>query len=290
MSYTAIDKNFESKKNIKAFGITVAITGGLFLLFFLMSWTLPQTPPPPVDDGVEVNLGNSDQGLGDVPPQVPGEPSDQQQTNVEPPPSAAATTETSKEVAENNEADAPPINTSPKPEVKPVTHTANAVSHKKKVQPVVNPTPVPPKPKAVYAGGASKSNGGNNADDFNNVRNQGIAGGHGDQGKPNGNPNSDSYTGNGGTGTSGIAISSGLHGRRITSAARFEDTYKYGGKVSVDVVVDANGNVTSASVKPGSPFADLNNIAVKRAKQLKFSKADADQNGTVIIVFENPKG
>ena len=184
----------------------------------------------------------------------------------------------------------PEIHTSPKPEkkkdIKPVNNEIKKVSEK----PVTNPTPTPPKPKAVYAGGKSTSNSGNNADSYNESRNQGIAGGNGDQGKPNGNPNSDSYTGNGGTGSAGINITSGLQGRHISSAAHFQDAYKYGGKVSVDITVDENGTVTSARVKPGSPFADLNAIAEKRARQLKFNKGSVPQTGTITIVFQNPKG
>src|SRR4029077_3785789 len=124
-----------------------------------------------------------------------------------------------------------------KKEIKPV----NNESKKKTAKTITNPTPAPPKPKAVYAGGKSTSNSGNNADSYNKSRNQGIAGGKGDQGKPNGNPNSDSYTGNGGKGSAGISISNGLQGRRIASAAHFQDAYKYGGKISVDITVDENG-------------------------------------------------
>src|SRR6476659_6954374 len=125
-------------------------------------------------------------------------------------------------------------------------------------KPIVNTPPKVVKPKAVYAGGKNPNNGGNNADSYNNVRNQGIAGGNGDQGKPNGNPNSDSYTGNGGTGNGGVSITNGLSGRRPVGNTRFEDTYRYGGKVYVNVTVDVNGNVTSASLQQGSPFADIN--------------------------------
>lgn len=282
--------NFERNKNIKALSYTVMILGALFLFFVLMSWTLPITPPPPVDTGVEVNLGNSDQGLGTVAPQIPGEPAQEQQTNYNPPPSAQAQAETNPEVAENNEADAPVIHTSPKPEKKKELKPINNESKKPVVKATMNPTPAPPKPKAVYAGGKSAGSSGNNADSYNESRNQGIAGGNGDQGKPNGNPNSDSYTGNGGSGSAGINITSGLSGRHIASAARFQDQYKYGGKVSVDITVDENGNVTSAHVKPGSPFADLNSIAERRARQLKFNKGSTPQNGTIQIVFQNPKG
>jgi TonB family protein len=290
MTVTVAELNFEREKNTKALGYTAGLLGALFLFFIFMSWTLPVPPPPVVDTGVEVNLGNSDQGLGDIPPQIPGEPSQEQQTNFNPPPTVQAQAETQPEVAENDEADATPIITSPKPQVKKQVAVENNENKKVSTQTVVNPTPAPPKPKAVYAGGTSAGSGGNNADTYNNSRNQGIAGGNGDQGKPNGNPNSDSYTGNGGRGTAGISITNGLQGRRISSSAHFQDAYKYGGKVSVDVTVDENGSVTSARVKPGSPFADLNAIAVKRAYQLKFNKGDTPQSGTIQIIFQNPKG
>jgi TonB family protein len=282
---------FEKEKNWKAFGMTVFVSAALFLFLFLVSWTIPAPPVPPVDEGIEVNLGNSDQGFGNIPPQIPGDLSATQETNNNPPQTTKASAETQPEVANNNEPDAPVVHTSPKPQVKHnPTNTENAENKKVTDKPVVNTPPKPVKPKAVYAGGKTTSDGGNNADSYNNVRNQGIAGGTGDQGKPNGNPNSDSYTGNGGTGTSGVSITNGLSGRRPVGNTRFEDTYQYGGKVLVNVTVDENGNVTSASLKQGSPFADINKIALRRATQIKFSKGTEVQTGTIQIKFENPKG
>lgn len=291
ISKNYVNEQFEKQKNIKALGLTVFITGALFLFLFLVSWTIPAPPPVPVDEGIEVNLGNSETGFGDVPPQIPGELSAAQETTVTPPQTSQAATETSPEVADNNEPDAPAIHTSPKPAVKKNPSAAdNAEAKNTNDKPVVNTPPKPAKPKAVYAGGKATSNGGNNADSYNNVKDQGIAGGKGDQGKPNGNPNSDSYTGNGGTGSGGITISSGLTNRRISSSTKFEDTYQYGGKVYVNITVDEIGNVTAASLKQGSPFSDINKIAVAKAKQLKFSKGTEAQSGTIIIKFENPKG
>jgi len=134
------------------------------------------------------------------------------------------------------------------------------------------------------------SGGGNNADSYNKSHNQGIAGGSGDQGKANGNINSNNYTGNGGTGNSGISISSGLGGRIAIGNTHFEDTYRYGGTVLINVTVDANGVVTSASLNQGSAFDDINKIAIKRAYQVKFSKGNSVQSGVIRIKFENPKG
>ena len=290
-NYKILQEQFEREKNMKAFGMTMLITAAIFLFLFLVSWTIPQPPPPPVDEGIEVNLGNSDFGMGKIPPQIPGDLSDAKETNNNPPQTSRAAAETNSEVAENKEADAPVIHTSPKPAVKKnPTATENAETKKNIDKPIVNTPPKVVKPKAVYAGGKNPNNGGNNADSYNNVRNQGIAGGNGDQGKPNGNPNSDSYTGNGGTGNGGVSITNGLSGRRPVGNTRFEDTYRYGGKVYVNVTVDVNVNVTSASLQQGSAFADINKIAVKRAYQVKFSKGSETQSGTIEIRFENPKG
>jgi TonB family protein len=290
-NYKQLHQHFERQKNIKAFGITVFIMAGLFLVLFLVSWTIPAPHPPAVDEGIEVNLGNSDQGFGDIPPQIPGELSAEPETAVNAPATTLAAAETNPEVADNNEPDAPVIKTAAKPEIKPNAKAKeNTTATKPTNKPVVVTEPKQAKPKAVYAGGKNPNTGGNNADSYNNATNQGIAGGKGDQGKPNGNPNSDSYTGNGGTGNGGINIVSGLEGRKISSSARFEDTYKYGGKVVVNITVDENGNVISQSLKQPSPFPDINKIALKRASQLKFSKGAETQSGSVVIKFESPKG
>ncbi|MFW1568030.1 hypothetical protein ACEV9J_24020, partial [Vibrio parahaemolyticus] len=94
--------------------------------------------------------------------------------------------------------------------------------------------------------------GGNNADSYNKSNNQGIAGGKGDQGNPNGNPNSDSYTGNAASGNSGngVTIRNGLDGRRITKLPSFEDDFNENAKVAVDITVDGSGAVTAATINP----------------------------------------
>ncbi len=59
---------FEKEKNIKAASYTFAVCALLFIIFFFLKWTLPQISPPVMEEGIEVNLGNSDEGLGDVAP------------------------------------------------------------------------------------------------------------------------------------------------------------------------------------------------------------------------------
>src|SRR3954467_2130984 len=121
MAATITHQEFERQKNLKALGLTILVCAIIFLLMFLVGWTLPQPVQPIADDGIEVNLGNSDQGMGDIAPEVPGEMSNSDETNMQSPKTAATqdVPEEAKEVAENNDNDVPVIHTSPKPEKKP---------------------------------------------------------------------------------------------------------------------------------------------------------------------------
>lgn len=289
-----MDTNFETQKNMKALGLTAGICGLLALMLFFASWTLPQVQPPVIDEGIEVNLGNSDEGLGDIPPAVPGDPALDASPQADAPPVTPSSAEESSETKmdeDANVADPTPVRASPKPVEKPKakhTETVKAPA-KSNTKPAVT-TPKPPKPKALYGGGTAQGTGGNNADSYNGVRNQGIAGGNGDQGKPNGNPNSDSYTGNGGTGKSGVAIRSGLQGRRFTRFPSFEDDFNENAKVAVDVIVNKSGAVTSATINPKGTTttnANIRNIARKKALQLKFNDGNAEQQaGTIVFDFK----
>lgn len=289
-----MDANFESQKNLKALGITLAICALLAALLFLVSWTLPQVQPPVTDEGIEVNLGNSDEGLGDVAPEVPGDPAEEASAAVNPPaPSAPAEAvpEDTKVAEENDDPNATAVNTPIKPSDKPKpkqTETVKATKPKDP-KPAVQTPPKPVKPKAVYGGGTKTGTGGNGADSYNGVRNQGIAGGNGDQGKPNGNPNSDSYTGNGGTGKSGFTVRSGLTGRRSLNRVSFEDDFNENAKVAVDITVDAAGKVIAARVNPKGTTttnSNIRSIAQRKALQIKFSAGTEEQTGTIVFDFK----
>ena len=279
MNSIIIDKNFEKEKNLKALGITLLVCLLLFLFFLLTRWSLPTIPPPIADEGIEVNLGNSETGLGDIAPQAPGEPAQEQNSNPAP--------TTQQNTQENNIDDKgdEPISSTPVktvvPVVKPVAPTVKAP-----IKPVVNPTPKVQTPKAVFGGGPKNNTGGNKSDSYNGVKNQGIAGGKGDQGNINGNPNSDSYNGNNSSGNGGIRIKSGLTNRHITTMPKFEDDFNENAKVAVDITVDANGKVTSATVNPkGTTTTNPNNrqIAIKKAYQIKFNSSSEEQSGTIVF-------
>lgn len=287
--------DFERVKNIKAGTYTGAIVGILLLLAFMVSWTTPVPDTPVLDEGIEVNLGNSETGLGDEAPMIPGPPAETDlETNAPPKSQLTEASEPTKEVETNDDdKEAPPAvvakPVNPKPAAKKVPEKDITEKVKKPNTAIVNnPTPAPKKPIAVYKGGTAKGTGGNDADSWNNSRNQGIAGGTGDQGKPNGNPDSDNYTGNGGTGKSGVSISRGLQGRRISRLPSFEDDFNQNAKIAVDVKVSANGSVISATYQPrGSSTSDagMRAIALQKARQLKFTEGQNGEESLGTIIF-----
>jgi len=251
-----------------------------------------------MEEGMEVNLGNSDEGLGETAPMRPGPPSAEEVETNTPPKTMVTPAEDAKETeTDDNDKEAPPA-VVPRPAVKkpdakepPKKENAIPVKTPRPGPAIVdNPTPPTPRPKATYTGGNNSGTGGNDADSWNQSNNQGIAGGKGDQGKPNGRPDSDSYTGSGGSGRSGVTISKGLQGRRAVRLPSFQDEFSENAKIAVDIRVDAAGNVTGAAFQPrGSTSADasLRSIALQKARQIKFNaSADGEESiGTIIFNF-----
>ena len=61
----AIDKAFESEKNRKALIYTIIVCAGLLLLFFIIKWKNVPPSIPIVQDLIEINLGNNEEGFGE---------------------------------------------------------------------------------------------------------------------------------------------------------------------------------------------------------------------------------
>jgi hypothetical protein len=235
--------SFNTQKNWKAAIATLVVHALLLLVFFLVAFKTPAPPPPAPQEGIEVNLGDSETGYGDEQPMLPGEPAPAlTDADATPIPAVAeeAASETEKEMTTNEDADIPEIK---KPEVKQtvkkekevvkkeavkqVTDAATKVIPNLKNPPVATNTPTntenkttTPKPKAVFSGG--DGTGGNQQDSYNNSPGEGKAGGSGDQGKPNGVPNGDNYTGNGGKGNQSNGIPKVIGNRKITKPYSFE--------------------------------------------------------------------
>jgi outer membrane biosynthesis protein TonB len=283
--------NFEARKNWRATSYTLLICALLIIMILFVTWTTPSPPVPPTEEGIEVNLGNSDQGLGSNQPFLPDQPAPRDQQKYSPPKQTVVEKTPLKDVeTDDKNIDAPAVK-------KPATTKPDATKIPDKdvvknkpipaKKPVSVPTPAPPKPKAVFHGVNGTGSGGNDADDYKPGANQGVAGGHGDQGKPGGNPNSTNYTG-GGNGNSGVRISNGLTGRKWISLPSFTDDFDYNAKIAVDIHVDGNGNVVDQDYQPrGSTTSDasMKAIALRKAKQIKFNATGEESVGTLIFNF-----
>jgi TonB family protein len=271
------------------------------IILLMLYWTL-STPIPPYPEGgggegsgLEVNLGTSDMGYGAVQPEEINIPKEEP---VQPKQTASGAPE--KILTQDfDEEDA--IEASPKKETK-------------KTKPAPTTTPTVKKPvqtETTEKPAEKKVNLNPNAFYKPRTTNHGVAGGTGDQGKPNGSATAPTYTGqgkggNGGSGAgggtgggvgtgvgrgTGPGYSFNLDGRSLLSLPKPEYTNQVEGDVVVEVTVDVNGKVIAANPGyKGSTTLDENllQLAKKAALNARFDrKADAPavQKGTITYKF-----
>ena len=261
--------------------ITAGISGLLLLIFFLVKFEYPAIQPPVFQDLIEVNLGDGDWGSGNDQPLLPGEPAPSQQMAYNPPTAVKAVDDNVKDVQTDdaNEEVAIKKTTVIKPNATKIDNDNKTVKTNTQPQKVITNTP--PKPKAI-AGRmlGSNGNGGNGADVYKPGSNEGIAGGNGDQGRPNGVPGGKDY--------SGTPKNFGVKVLQINNQS-FEDEFNENAKVAMDIVADEKGKVLSATYQPrGSTTSNrkLIDIAQRHAFELKLGTSDGGQKGTVIFNFK----
>jgi hypothetical protein len=257
----------ERKFRIAAIAGTIVFHALLLLTLLLLALRTPL--PLPSEEGVEVNLGYSDDGMGDLQPEVPA-----LSPAAAPPPSQAKADD--QYVTENTE-EAPVIEKVKKKTEKtnpsPVTKSTTVEKPK---EPVVNQ-------KALYPGKSKQTSEGGN---------QGITGKPGDQGKENGTPGSPNYTGNGGKGN---GISYDLGGRGAQSLPKPTYNSPEQGKIVVSIKVNRQGQVTYASAgAKGTTISEINlrQQAENAARKTLFApdaNAPEEQRGTITYVFVKQK-
>lgn len=247
-----------SRDQVKSLVITLFFHG--LLLLFLLLTALSTPMPLPEEEGVEVNLGNSEEGMGDIQPEYLSE---------EP----AASPEYQPEDAEPEQVVTQDIEDVPIVEKKVEKKTEQKVTEDK--------PKVPEQPKvnqnALYKGKSNKTQGGN----------EGITGKPGDQGVPGGNPDSDNYYGNIGTGN----LTYNLKGREPKYLPKPTTEFTEAGTVVVEIRVDKYGKVINAvAIEKGSNTTNtqLRKLAVQAARKSVFNAnpdAPEEQKGTITYHF-----
>ena len=279
---------FEAEKNKKAFAYTIVICGTLLLLAFLISWPILQPPTPIAQELLEINLGNNEEGMGEIQPLIKGEMAPPQEVS---PPAASNESpkpEETKEIKpeENAEVNAAPVAKTEKKilkkkiEIKPEKKVVKKIKNTPIIAP---PSPKPAKPKLTYNGpGSGKGNG---ATEDNGYQFQGNKpGGKGDAGDPSGKP--DSY-GNSPGGKTGVSVTKGVRPLNMRDL-RFEDDFNENAIVFLDIKYSASGNFISSVIAKGTTTSksSIIGIAKRKAAELKFPSSVDGGISTVVFNFK----
>lgn len=82
-----------------------------------------------------------------------------------------------------------------------------------------------------------------------------------------------------------------LDGRECKDIPTPSEEFNQTGRVVVNIIVDLEGNVTSASIGDGSNISDreTQRLALESARNAKFTKGDSSQRGTLVYIFTDKK-
>ncbi len=241
----------------------------LLLLFILFQYKIAPNPPAITNEGLEVNLGNSDNGMGNDQPKKKEKPSEYQ---------AAVVYKTHVAVS-----GIPITKITTNDPLAPVIDSANNTKTNDTGGKHTEPKVQQQQPRYAYGGETGK--GGNDAKENTAGTNEGIGTKPGDMGVPGGTPGAKNYTGIPGNGSGGIGHN--LTGRKI-EPDKFEAEFSESGKVVIHVTVDRNGTIVNRRVVSTSN-PQLTKIALEKLSTTKFSKSEGSepqQFGDVTIVFK----
>jgi outer membrane biosynthesis protein TonB len=239
----------------------------LLLIFLFFGLTYPVPRP---EQGILVNFGTSDQGMGDVQPDVSGDNNTPQEEMVATPtdPTQASASEQEILTQENLE-------------------TIEVKEQKKKTKTEKEPVKEVEKEEQKISDELSKTLEALKKKNQQGGGSEGTTDKAGDQGKIDGSKDGTAYEGGG----SGKGFSYQLSGRKMTSAPRIDDNSQEEGKVVVTIKVDRNGKVIEA--RPGArgtttTSALLFRKAKESAEKTEFSanpNAPEIQTGEITFIF-----
>jgi TonB family protein len=258
--------NEKKDRTIAAVG-TIMVHALIVLALFLMAFRTPL--PLPGEEGVEVDLGMYNQGMGEVQPEKSAIP----QQSMPPKPNENKTIKSKDDIVTQDTEEVPSIKTEKKKEQKEENTTKPKETPK---EPEETPKPVV-NPKALFKGSDKSQEGGS----------EGITGQPGDQGNPNGLAGVKKYEGHGGQGN---GAGYDLGGRGAKSLQRPSKDFPEEGHIVVEIFVDQDGNVIKANIAKGTDISntEMRNMALEAARRSKFiadPTAPEEQKGTITYTF-----
>jgi TonB family protein len=272
---------------------TIIIHLVLFVLLILVSFSFP--PPTEAEEGILVNFGTDETGLGMVEPSPPAVVKE----TSPPPPSNVAKKADEEPLLTQNDEEAPEVKkVDPEAEKKRIEkieadkkkrEELEAERIRKKKEDDEKKRIEAEQQRQADIMNKTKNALANSKNAGTNSTSEGIAGGTGNQGDPRGSVDSKVRGEGSGLGDKGISYE--LQGRGFQKLPEPKYDYQEDGRVVVEISVDRSGKVTQA--KPGvKGSTTLNEYLLKVAKdaamQASFEpKPDAPlfQKGTITYNF-----
>ncbi|HKL07733.1 MAG TPA: TonB family protein [Bacteroidales bacterium] len=259
---------------------TIIFHGMVVVLFMLFGYSTPL--PLPGEEGILINFGDTETGMGDIEPRitepVKQQPVKEQEESVE---EAVPTPSEDGAVTQDFE-EAPAVKEQGKKEEEKTEEV------KKETEEETKEEQTEEKEEEVREVNQQALFTGRNKDNDENTS-EGITEGEGNQGSKTGSTESDNYSDLNSSGNNGINYS--LDGRNPESLPKPEYNYQMEGKVVVEITVNRDGDVTDANpgVKGSTTLeATLLAAAKKAALKAKFDRkpdAPAFQKGTITYYF-----
>lgn len=289
----------EHKK--KSFTFTTLVLGALLLLMFYIGLTYME---PPIENGITVNFGTMEFGMGPQQPREkvassPVEKPEKKESEAveEPAPSEEAEVVPEEEITEA--APSEPVLTREEEEAIKIRQQREArekaaaaerakaekeAREKREAEEKARQEREAKKRKIdELMGGINQAEGEASGSEGDDQRS-------GDKGQPDGNPYASSYYGAAGTGSGTAGY--GLSGRSLVSRGKVTQECNEAGRVVVRIVVDRNGKVVQAT--PGvRGTTNTHPCLMEPAKQTAFmhrwntdSRAPGQQIGFVVVNFK----
>ncbi len=262
------------------------------VLLIIVAFTAPE--PPETEEGILVNFGFDETGLGMIEPSAPP-------VEAEPasPPPVAQNTQTEESILTQNNEEAPEVKkVDPEAERKrlekieadrKLREQMEAERKRKEAEEAERKRIEAEKQREADIRNKTRDALAGSKNAGTTSTSEGVAGGTGNQGVPTGSVDSQNRGDGSGQGNQGISYDLGDRGAQSLPKPNYD--YQEGGKVVVEVSVDRSGKVIQAN--PGAKGsttlnADLLRVAKEAALKARFEpKADAPavQKGTITYNF-----
>ena len=292
----------DTRHKKKSFTLTTFLLSVLLLLLFYIGLTYME---PPIENGITVNFGTMDFGMGKEQPKekIKSQPTEKEEVEEEQleeeqeaaPPEEVAEEDVTEKATEKvlTTEDPEAIRIKQQQIAKRKAEEAAQLAKAKAERIEAEKKAAEEKARREQEAKKKKLDelmGGLNKSDGSATGSEGDDNRAGDKGQPGGDPYATSYYGapGSGSGTGGY----GLNGRNLVSKGKVQQECNQEGRVVVKITVDRNGKVISAS--PGVKGTTNNHpCLLEPAKKTAFlhkwnldSKAPSQQIGFVVVNFK----